>query len=32
MLADQAIQHLAPFEERAENLRAVARFVVDRRN
>ncbi len=32
ILADQAIRHLDPFEERAEPLRAVARFVVDRRS
>jgi farnesyl diphosphate synthase len=32
LLADQAIQHLGPFEDRADSLRAVARFVVDRRN
>lgn len=31
LLADQAIEHLAPFEKRAENLRAVARFVIERR-
>ncbi|MBF0374761.1 MAG: polyprenyl synthetase family protein [Alphaproteobacteria bacterium] len=32
MLADQAVRHLDPFEERADPLRAVARFVVTRRN
>ena len=31
LLADQAIEHLSPFEKRADGLRAVARFVVDRR-
>ena len=30
VLADQAITHLSPFEDRAEPLRAVARFAVDR--
>ncbi len=32
MLARQAVQHLEVFEDRAELLRAVAEFVVDRRN
>jgi farnesyl diphosphate synthase len=31
MLADQACRHLDPFGERAEALRAVARFVVERK-
>jgi farnesyl diphosphate synthase len=31
LLADQAIRHLDPFDGRADLLRAVARFVVDRR-
>jgi len=30
MLVDQAIEHLAPFEARADNLRDLARFVIDR--
>ena len=30
MLVDQAIEHLAPFEERAEALRDLARYVIDR--
>lgn len=32
LLADQAIAHLAVFEQRADPLRSVARFVVDRRS
>ena len=32
LLADQAIQHLAVFDEAANNLRAAARFVVERKN
>ncbi len=32
MLADQAIKHLDPFEEKADLLRAVARYVVERRS
>ncbi len=32
MLADQAIKHLEPFEAKADLLRAVARYVVERRN
>tara|TARA_R110002110_G_scaffold54129_30_gene155668 strand:+ start:1953 stop:2840 length:888 start_codon:yes stop_codon:yes gene_type:complete len=32
MLSDQAVQHLQRFDERAEPLRAVARFVVERKN
>ena len=32
MLSDQAVQHLERFDERAEPLRAVARFVVERKN
>lgn len=31
LLVDQAVQHLEIFDERADNLRMVARFVVDRR-
>ncbi|MBI1778674.1 MAG: polyprenyl synthetase family protein [Proteobacteria bacterium] len=31
LLADQAIEHLQPFAEKADTLRAVARFVVERR-
>jgi farnesyl diphosphate synthase len=31
LLADQAISHLGSFDERADSLRAVARFVVERR-
>ncbi|HEY9346881.1 MAG TPA: polyprenyl synthetase family protein, partial [Inquilinus sp.] len=31
MLADQACRHLDPFGDRAEALRAVARFVVERK-
>ena len=32
MLSDQAIQHLAPFDEKADLLRATAKFVVNRRS
>lgn len=32
MLAEQAIKHLEPFEEKADLLRAVARYIVERRN
>ena len=32
MLADQAIAHLAPFDEKADLLRATAKFVVNRRS
>jgi farnesyl diphosphate synthase len=32
LLADQAIQHLAVFDDAADNLRAAARFVVERKN
>lgn len=32
MLADQAIQHLSPFDEKADLLRATAKFVVNRRS
>lgn len=32
MLADQAIQHLEPFDEKADLLRATAKFVVNRRS
>jgi len=31
MLADQAIRHLEPFDDRADPLRAAAWFVVERR-
>jgi farnesyl diphosphate synthase len=32
LLADQAVEHLAVFDEAADQLRAAARFVVDRKN
>ncbi len=32
MLSEQAIEHLARFDDRADALRAVARFVVERKS